>query len=137
MSIEIKMVIGAVFFTLLLVTVERYQFSENIVEQFFESKESKNKLLMDTISPIISLNISLGLEDANQEYLHQIVNQNHDLLRFELINTEGKKLYSYVKNPSQKLSKKIDGVYLSAQSTAILTEITPYTPEWNESCYFC
>jgi diguanylate cyclase (GGDEF)-like protein len=116
MSIEIKMVIGAIFFTLLLVGVERYQFSENIVEQFLESKESKNKLLMDTISPIISLNISLGLEDANQEYLDQIVNQNHDLLSFELINTEGKKLYSYVKNPSQKLSKKIDGVYLSAQS---------------------
>jgi len=118
MSIEIKMVIGAILFALLLVTVERYQFSENIVEQFLESKKSKNKLLMDTISPIVSLNISLGLEDANQEYLHQIVHQNHDLLSFELINTEGKKLYSYVKNPSKKLQKKIDGVYLLAQSIA-------------------
>jgi diguanylate cyclase (GGDEF)-like protein len=49
-------------------------------------------------------------------YFFSLRHQNHDLLSFELINTEGKKLYSYVKNPSQKLSKKIDGVYLSAQS---------------------
>jgi len=118
MSIEIKMVIGSILFAFLLVAVERYQFSENIIEQFLESKKSKNKLLMDTISPIVSLNIALGLEDANQEYLHQIVHQNHDILRFELVDAQGKKLYSYMKNPSKKLKNRIDGVYFSAQSLA-------------------
>ncbi|MBN2869473.1 MAG: diguanylate cyclase [Campylobacterales bacterium] len=95
-SIEIKMIVASVFFTLLIVTLERYQFSENIVEQFVESKQSKNRLLIDTIAPIISLNLSLGLDEANQDYLDQIINQNRDVSRFELIDPNGKPLYRYV-----------------------------------------
>ncbi|DAB28463.1 MAG TPA: hypothetical protein CFH78_02265, partial [Sulfurimonas sp. UBA10385] len=61
-SIEIKTIIGIILFTILLVGLERYQLSQNIIEQFIESKRSKNRLLIDTITPIIGLNISLGLD---------------------------------------------------------------------------
>lgn len=110
-SIEMKMIAGAIFFALLLVGLERYEFSHNLVEQFLESKKAKNKLLIDTISPIIGLNISLGLERANQEYLAQIVKQNPDLIRFELIGADGKNLYHHTQGALPEPSPQIDGIY--------------------------
>ena len=108
LSIQTKMIIGVIFFTLLVVGLERYQFSENIVEQFIASKKSKNQLLVDTISPIIGLNISLGLNDANQEYLDQIVKQNSDLENLELIDFNGRLVYSYNKQKKKTATKDID-----------------------------
>lgn len=105
-SIELKMLIGVVLFTLFIVGLERYQLSENIVEQFIESEKSKNNLLINTISPIIALNISLGLSDANQEYLGQIAKQNSDLEFIELIDNKGSVLYRYFKAKTNGTSKK-------------------------------
>ncbi|MFA6136843.1 MAG: sensor histidine kinase [Sulfurimonas sp.] len=96
-SIEIKIIISVIFFTLFIVSLERYQLSENIVEQFIESKKSKNNLLIDTIIPIMALNISLGLESANREYLDKIVEQNSDLEFIELQDLKNRVTYSYTK----------------------------------------
>lgn len=101
LSIETKMIIGAISVTLLMVGWERYYFSENIVQQFIESKKSKNRLLIETISPIVGLNMALGLDDANKEYLDQIVKQNRDLHEFELVTPDGKLLYRYSKNTDE------------------------------------
>ncbi|MFA5216104.1 diguanylate cyclase domain-containing protein [Sulfuricurvum sp.] len=100
------MLIGVVLFTLFIVGLERYQLSENIVEQFIESEKSKNNLLINTISPIIALNISLGLGDANQDYLGQIAKQNSDLEFIELIDNKGSILYRYFKGNTNDKSKK-------------------------------
>ncbi|MFY9143658.1 GGDEF domain-containing protein [Sulfuricurvum sp.] len=115
-SIEIKMILGVIFFTLILVGFERFQFSENIVQQFLESKKSKNKLLIDTISPVIGLNISLGLNDANAEYLNQIVKQNSDLLKFDLMDSKGTKIFHYEKYPLKEPQTVVDGIYYASQS---------------------
>ena len=115
-SIEIKMIISVILFTLLMVGMERYQVSENIIEQFVESKKSKNKLLIDTVSPVIALNLSLGLEDANKEYLDQIVKQNSDLIRFELMDSEDKSIYRYVKASSPELRKNPDNINFCSRS---------------------
>lgn len=115
-SIEIKMILGVIFFTLILVGFERFQFSENIVQQFLESKKSKNKLLVDTISPVIGLNISLGLNDANAEYLNQIVKQNSDLLKFDLMDSNGARIFHYEKYPLKEPQKVVDGIYYASQS---------------------
>lgn len=116
MSIEFKMIIGLILFAVFLVGFERFQFSDNIVQQFVESKKSKNKLLMDTISPIIGLNISLGLNNANTEYLNQIIKQNGDLLNFDLIDSTGKRIFHYEKFPLKETQKTIDGVRYASQS---------------------
>lgn len=110
LSIQTKMIIGVIFFTLLVIGLERYQFSENIVEQFVASKKSKNQLLVDTISPVIGLNISLGLNDANQEYLDQIVKQNSDLENLELTDFNGRLVYSYDKHKKKITTKNIDKI---------------------------
>lgn len=102
-KIETKIIFGVVFFTFLLVALERYYLSNNIITQFIESKKSKNTLLIDTITPVVGLNLSLGLLDANSEYLNTIAKQNRDLLSIELHDNGGVLLYSY-KNESKEES---------------------------------
>jgi diguanylate cyclase (GGDEF)-like protein len=121
-SIELRIIIGVILFTLLIVGVERYQLSNNIIEQFVDSKKSKNQLLINTISPIIALNLSLGLDDANKEYLDTIVKQNKDLESFELVDSSGNKIYSYLKNKTQNLQKETDPINVCSQN--ILDPIT-------------
>lgn len=101
-SIQLKIIIGVVIFTIFIVALERYLLSENIVEQFVESKKSKNELLANTMAPVIGLNLSLGLHDANKDYLNQIVAQNSDLAYIKLTDLNGKIIYSYL-NKSDNL----------------------------------
>lgn len=101
-SIQLKIIIGVVIFTIFIVALERYLLSENIVEQFIESKRSKNELLTNTMAPVIGLNLSLGLNDANKDYLNQIVAQNSDLAYIKLTDMNGKIIYSYL-NKSDNL----------------------------------
>jgi len=96
-NIEFKMIFSSVLFILFLVGVERYEFTQNIIQQFIESKKEKNQLLIETISPIVALNISLGLDQANTEYLQQIVKQNKDLVDFTLMKMDNSILYRYQK----------------------------------------
>ncbi|MBU0632166.1 GGDEF domain-containing protein [bacterium] len=102
-GIEIKIILSVVFFTLLIAGLERYQLSENIVNQFINSKKSKNKLLMDTILPVISLDLSLGLGDSNIEFLDLIVKQNKDIKYLHITNKENKPIFQYPKNLDFKL----------------------------------
>ncbi len=94
-SLEIKAIIGIIVFTLFIVGLDRYLLSQNITNQFVESKKSKNDLLLNTISPIISLNISLGLSSSNNEYLEQITEQNKDLQLLQIIDKQGILIYNY------------------------------------------
>lgn len=107
-GIELKIVLSVVFFTIFIVGLERYQLSENIIEQFVKSKKSKHDLLKDTISPVIGLNLSLGLESANKEYLDQIIRDNADLAHIELIGPEGTILYKHSRTSEKVLNKDPD-----------------------------
>jgi diguanylate cyclase (GGDEF)-like protein len=122
-SIEAKIVITIVLFTIFIVGLERYQLSENIVEQFVESKTSKQTLLKETIAPVLALNISLGLHEANKEYLDQIVKQNADLEAVELLSLNQDNLYSYSKSPQQKF-KKDDNNGINFCSKELLDPLT-------------
>lgn len=105
LRIEYKIIISIVFFTLLLTGMERYWQSKNVIDQFIAAKKEKNTLLLNTISPILGLNISLGLKDANKEYLDDIAKQNADLLSIELSDLKGNKIYSYYKYSKNQVKK--------------------------------
>jgi len=115
-SIEIKVIIAIVFFTLFIVSLERYKLSENVTDQFIESKKSKNELLVDTIAPIISLNLFLGLDDTNKRYLDQIVKQNSDLALIKLIGIDGKVIYSSLKDKKTILPKNKNSMNFIAKN---------------------
>lgn len=115
-SIQIKVILSVIFFVLILVSIERYEISRNIQKQFIESKKEKNKLFTDTIAPIIGLNISLGLEGSNIEYLNTIVKQNHDILDFKLTSIDGRILFHYTKRNPKSLERTEDGIHNVIQS---------------------
>ena len=121
LSIEMKIILGVIFFTLLITGLERYQLSENITTQFVNSKKSKNKLLLDTILPIISLNIALGLDDANTEYLNLIVKQNRDIKLMQVIDKNNQVLFQYPKNSIFK-QELCDGI--KSCSSPVVDNIT-------------
>jgi len=104
-KIEIKIILSIVFFTILIVGLERYQLSSNIMEQFIESKKSKNRLLIDTITPIVSLNLSLGLDNAYKEYLNTIAEQNNDIEYIRLIDADDHTIFDYVKDSTVKFEE--------------------------------
>ena len=93
--IELKIIVSVIFFSLFLVGLQRYQISQHITEQFIESKKAKNTLLLNTIAPILGINYSLGLNDANKEYLDQIVKQNSDMESLTITSDSGQILYRY------------------------------------------
>ncbi|MBA3026411.1 MAG: diguanylate cyclase [Sulfurimonas sp.] len=96
-SFKVKIILAIVFFTLFISATERYLLAQNIVSQFKKSKESKNSLLINTISPVISLNLSLGLHESNTEYLEKIIEQNNDIQLVELSDKDLNSLFTFTK----------------------------------------
>ncbi|HQS66207.1 MAG TPA: GGDEF domain-containing protein [Sulfuricurvum sp.] len=128
--IEIKIIISVVFFTLFVVGLQRYEITQHITQQFIASKKDKNTLLLNTISPVLGLNLSLGLNDANKEYLDQIINQNSDMEGLTLTTSDGKTLYRYFKDPNKKRETKCCEIDSSIQSI-----IDPVTGETLATAY--
>jgi diguanylate cyclase (GGDEF)-like protein len=114
-SFKLKIILSIIFFTFFITAIERYLLSENIVTQFKKSKESKNSLLINTISPIVSLNISLGFHESNIEYLETIIEQNSDIEFMELLDQDKKTLYKFVKNPNTELYIMDENINLSSK----------------------
>jgi diguanylate cyclase (GGDEF)-like protein len=128
-SIEFKIIISIIIFTLFIVGLERYQLSKSITEQFISSKKSKNDLLVNTITPILSLNFSLGLESANREYLKHIQEQNKDLELIRLLNVKNELIYEY-HNPEKKNDRdKNDYNYVKREIKDDFTQVRLATLE--------
>ncbi|MDF1877576.1 hypothetical protein JHD47_07065 [Sulfurimonas sp. SAG-AH-194-L11] len=120
-KIEFKIILSIIIFTIFIVTLQRYQLSENIIEQFKEAKKVKNTLLIETIAPILSLNISLGLESSNNTYLDEIVKNNKDLESIILLDSDKNTLYSMHKN-NEIETKKTDFTYSKQALVDLLTQ---------------
>ncbi|MEA3521920.1 MAG: GGDEF domain-containing protein [Campylobacterota bacterium] len=119
LNIEFKIILSVILFTFFIISLERYQVSANMMTQFIASKKAKNRLLIETISPIISLNISLGLDEANKEYLDQIIKQNSDLNRIALIDSNKNSIYQ--KSKKDKIYKKGDFNFCTKEIQDTLT----------------
>lgn len=127
-SIEFRTIVSVVLFTILIVALERYQLSKSITEEFVKFKASKNRLLAETIAPVLALNISLGLESSNSEYLQEILKQNSDLEYVSLVGVDGFVYYEFFDDkfldksyePYNKLEKVLKD-NLTQKSIATLT----------------
>ena len=118
-KIEFKIIASIILFTIFIVMLQRYQLSESLIEQFKKSKITKNELLANTISPVVSLNISLGLESSNQLYLESVSKSNSDLLKVVLKNKKGEMIYSI--NKAKTTIKKSDYTYVKSSIQDNLT----------------
>jgi len=112
-GLETKVVISVVLLAFFIFLFERYEVTTNITKQFLETEKSRNTLLINTISPIISLNISLGLLDANKEYLDEIIQQNSDILMLKILNKDGVTIYEHQAVDKENRVKKNDENYFT------------------------
>ena len=124
LGIEIKIILSVIFFTLFMTALDRYQFSSNITTQFVNSEKSKNQLLIDTMLPILSLNISLGLDDANRDYLNQIIKNNQDIKWMQVRNKENQILFEY---PDKMQTKKAVSDCMKISTGTVIDNITNQT----------
>ncbi|QSZ41599.1 hypothetical protein GJV85_05590 [Sulfurimonas aquatica] len=95
---EYKIIISIIVFTLFIVGAQRYQTSQSIMSQFMQAKKEKNELLITTVVPIVSLNLSLGLDDAYKEYLKKITTQNSYIESIRLVDMNERLIYLYERN---------------------------------------
>ncbi|NOQ29581.1 MAG: diguanylate cyclase [Helicobacteraceae bacterium] len=93
-TIESKVIIGIVIFTILVISLDRYQLYTNIITEFQKAKKAQHELLINTIAPIISLNISLGLDKSNRDYLDHIAEQNSNVKLLVVTSAQDKIIYS-------------------------------------------
>lgn len=103
-SLETKVVFSVVLLVLFIYIIERYQITSNITSQFIKSEKARNDLLVNTISPIISINLSLGLLDANDEYLDEIIKQNPDIEILKITDLSNNIIYYYQQHTKIKKS---------------------------------
>ena len=105
-KIEIKIIISIFLFTLFIVVLQRYQLSESIIEQFKESKKERNDLLVNTVAPVIGLNLSLGLEASYHAYLDEIAIDNQDIEYIKFTGIDGNSLYTFKAFDKANIMKK-------------------------------
>lgn len=99
-SLELKIIIYVVVFGLFLIGFQRYYLSTTTQKEFASSKQSKNALLIDTITPVVTLNMALGLDAANKEYLDEIASKNSDIKHLEIRATGNAAVYAFTRYPA-------------------------------------
>lgn len=100
-TLELKIIIYVALFTLSIIGFQRYQLSASIQEQITHAEAARYDLLADTVTPIVTLNLSMGLADANKEYLDEIAARNGDIRSIDLTDASQRQLYRFDRdNPS-------------------------------------
>jgi len=99
-SLELKIIIYVLLFGLFLIGFQRYYLSGTTEKEFMLSKQAKNELLTDIVTPTVMLNMAMGLNDANKEYLDEIVSKNIDIKHLELLDAGKEKIYSFTRFPA-------------------------------------
>lgn len=99
-GLEFKIMIYVIVFSLLLIGFQPYYLFTTTQKVFANSKQSKNALLIDTVTPVVTLNMSLGLTAANKEYLDKITSKNSDIKHLEIRGTDNKTIYTFTRFPA-------------------------------------
>ena len=121
-SLEFKIIVYVLLFGLFLTGFQRYYLSGTTEKEFARSKESKNELLIDIVMPVVTLNMAMGLDEANRDYLDEIVSKNSDIKHLQIVDTEGRTVYSFTRYPSTLDPAKRNGLnYCSREITDAYT----------------
>jgi signal transduction histidine kinase len=97
LNIRTKVIFWVVLFVSFLFGVVEYQHTTKFDHLVSQSEASRNNLLIETALPVLAINLSFGLHDANSDYLERIALQNANVLSLRLSDSAGKDLYLYEK----------------------------------------
>jgi len=100
LSLELKVIVYVLLFGLFLTGFQRYYLSGTTEKEFVLSKQAKNELLADIVIPTVTLNMAMGLDDANKEFIDRIVSKNRDIKHLELRDANGREIYAFTRYPA-------------------------------------
>ncbi len=93
LSLRIILVVSLVFVLLFgLVSFSNYLSVKHFSK---ESERQKSVLLLDAISPVVAIDLYLGMNEALREYLQKIVRQNPMIASLAVHDATGKVIYDY------------------------------------------
>lgn len=104
-NIRTKVILSVILFVTLLFGFVEYQNTNKFDRLIAQSEDARNKLLIDTVLPVLMINLSFGLHDANRVYLESIVTQNENVYALQLLDLNGEVVYDYV-NPNRDIEAR-------------------------------
>lgn len=103
LRLEYKILLYGLLFAAFTIGVQRYLYEKSVSTQLVVSVKSKQQLLINTVLPVISLNMAVGLDDANKAYLKEIVSQNSDIVSLQIYDVYGHPYFTY---PKERMLQK-------------------------------
>ncbi len=106
LSLSTRIVLSVIlffFFAIGTITYFNYTSMQNFAK---ESEIQKSRQLINSIEPIVSINLFLGTYDPMREFLQKIIHSNPMILKLEIKESSGKKRFSYTSKDfkNQKIS---------------------------------
>ncbi len=106
LSLSTRIVLSVILFFFFAIGTITY-FNYTSMQKFAkESEIQKSRQLINSIEPIVSINLFLGTYDPMREFLQKIIHANPMILKLEIKESSGKKRFSYTSKDfkSQKIS---------------------------------
>jgi diguanylate cyclase (GGDEF)-like protein len=95
LSIRKKVIFAVISFTIVLFGLIQFQLGSKVHRFFEQSEKAKNTLLVETVMPVLAVNLSFGLDDATKDYLEDIAAKNVNIFSIVLRNRQGEELFAY------------------------------------------
>ncbi|WP_300366562.1 sensor domain-containing diguanylate cyclase [Hydrogenimonas sp.] len=95
MSISTRIITVVTLVFVLLLGIVNYSHYMSVRQFTKKSEIQKSRLTLDSIAPIVSINLYLDMIDPMHDYLMKIVQQNPMILKLEVHDMAGKKYFGY------------------------------------------
>jgi len=95
MSISTRIITVVTLVFVLLLGIVNYSHYMSVRQFTKKSEIQKSRLILDSIAPIVSINLYLDMIDPMHDYLMKIVQQNPMILKLEVHDMAGKKYFGY------------------------------------------
>ncbi|OQX57845.1 MAG: hypothetical protein B5M52_06615 [Helicobacteraceae bacterium 4484_230] len=103
-SIRSKVLVAVVLFILASFGFVEYWHTSFVKRQFLRSEEARNTLLIETVTPVLGVNMAFGLDGANDSYLKSVISKNSNIISIVLKDVDGRRIYAYGNNDIGKNS---------------------------------
>jgi diguanylate cyclase (GGDEF)-like protein len=124
-SIRTKVIFAVISFNVVLFSLLQFQLGSKVHRYFEQSEQAKNTLLVETVMPVLALNLSFGLDNATKDYLEDIAAKNSNVLSIVLRGGDGRELFAYSNSAEPVREDAVAGDTLIRRS--VTDEVTEET----------
>ena len=97
-SITHKIVLVLVVLQVIVITLVVMQYSQTTLMQYHKNEQEKAELLMQTLQPVVNLQMSLGFEQAMAKQLDSMIPRSGNVLELTISDMQQRPVYRYAHN---------------------------------------